>query len=249
MRRDSAFRKGVEPFLLDRTFADCLERIDSIKAGFADALLLGCPVEGWPAELRRRGLTVEVLDPGPCFAAAAGGRPFVEDAEPLPQGAYDLCLAIGTLDTVNNLPAALANIRRALRPDGLLIGAMSGGDTLPELRAAMAAADRVAGSAAPRVHPRIEASALAPLLAAAGFAHPVVDIDRVRVSYPSLTRLVADLRAMASTNLLRARSRRPLTRQALAAARRRFAAAASAGSTAEQFEILHFAAWASPARG
>jgi hypothetical protein len=88
---------------------------------------------------------------------------------------------------------------------------MSGADTLPELRSAMRAADQVTGEATAHVHPRIEAAALAPLLSAAGFAEPVVDIDRVRVAYASLNRLVADLRGMGTTNVLAARSRRPVT--------------------------------------
>jgi hypothetical protein len=81
-------------------------------------------------------------------------------------------------------------------------------------------------------------------LSAAGFAAPVVDVDRVEVGYRSLDRLVGDLRGMAATNLLSERSRRPLTRRALAAARESFAAGAENKRTAETFEILHFAAWA-----
>ena len=95
--------------------------------------------------------------------------------------AYDLVLAVGTLDTVNDLPLALRLIRYAMRSDGLFIAALSGGDTLPRLRAAMRAADAVSGLAAPHVHPRIEPSALAPLLGDAGFVDPVVDVDRVTV--------------------------------------------------------------------
>jgi hypothetical protein len=95
----------------------------------------------------------------------------------------------------------------------------------------------------PHVHPRIEASALAPLLAAAGFTSPVVDVDRAQVSYRSFGRLVADLRAMAATSILRARSRKPLSREALAAAAAAFSAAGDGERTTETFEILHFAAW------
>jgi hypothetical protein len=149
---------------------------------------------------------------------------------------------VGTLDTVNDLPLALRLIRHAMRADGLFIGAMSGGDTLPQLRAAMRAADAVAGAAAPHVHPRIEASALGPLLDAAGFANPVVDIDRVAVSYPSLERLIADLRGTGATNILHGRPRfigRAARAAAIAPSRRREMARA----LVETFEILHFAAW------
>jgi hypothetical protein len=129
-----------------------------------------------------------------------------------------------------------------MRKDGLFLGALSGGDTLPQLRAAMRAADAVSGLAAPHVHPRIEASALAPLLADAGFSHPVVDVDRVPVSYASLGRLVKDLRMMGATNILKARPAF-IGKDARAAAARAFEAAGEQGRTLEIFEIVHFAAW------
>jgi hypothetical protein len=189
---------------------------------------------------------VEVRDPGPMFAAAAGGATIVEDAWDAAADPFDLVLAIGTLDTVDNLPIALRLVRQAMRADSLFIGAMSGGETLPRLRSAMRTADAVAGSAAPHVHPRIEPSALAPLLSAAGLAMPVVDVERVAVAYRSFGRLVADLRAMAATNLLNERPG-PLTRRARDAAAEAFAEAGEEGRTTETFEILHFAAWAHPA--
>ena len=152
-------------------------------------------------------------------------------------------MAIGTLDTVNDLQQALRSIHRSLRPDGLLLGALSGGDTLPQLRRAMRAADQVSDGAAAHTHPRIEASALATLLGAAGFAMPVVDVDRAQVAYSSFNRLIADLRAMGATNILVARSRRPLSRAARTAAIESFAAVGDGHRTTEVFEILHFAAW------
>ncbi|HEX6073052.1 MAG TPA: SAM-dependent methyltransferase, partial [Sphingomicrobium sp.] len=165
-----------------------------------------------------------------------------------PDVAYDLVVAIGTLDTVNDLPLALRSIRLAMRPDSLFIGALSGGDTLPQLRQAMRAADQVTGGASPHVHPRIEASALAHLLSGAGFAMPVVDVDRVQVSYATLDRLVSDLRRMGATNVLAGRPRRPLSRDAREAALEAFARAGDGLRTTETYEILHFAAWAPAAK-
>jgi hypothetical protein len=124
----------------------------------------------------------------------------------------------------------------------MFIGAFSGGETLPQLRAAMRAADAASGGAAPHVHPRIEASALAPLLVQAGFVNPVVDVDRVNVSYRSLDRLVSDLRAMAATNVLTVRPRF-VSRTAREAATRNFSESGDGERTVETFEILHFAAW------
>jgi NADH dehydrogenase [ubiquinone] 1 alpha subcomplex assembly factor 5 len=152
-------------------------------------------------------------------------------------------LAVGTLDTVNELPAALQAIRGSMRANALLVGAMPGGETLPQLRSAMRAADSVTGEASAHVHPRIEASALAALLTATGFARPVIDVDRVEIAYRSFEQLVADLRAMAATNLLSERSRRPLNRAEAAAAAESFAAAGDGERTIETVEIVHFAAW------
>jgi hypothetical protein len=242
LRRDRAARIGPELFLLERAFDDCLERIRLMNLRFDRALLIGCPDARWRERLLATAGVVECRDPGPLFAAASEGARITEDAwEPAPQ-AYDLVLSVGSLDTVNDLPLAFRLIRYALRPDALFMGTLSGGDTLPMLRTAMRAADAVSGAASPRVHPRIEPSALSPLLGDAGFVREVVDVDRVQVSYRSLHRLVADLRAMAATNILSARGP-ALTRPQRDAAERAFAAAGEDGRTTETFELLHFAAF------
>ncbi|MEO7603149.1 MAG: methyltransferase domain-containing protein [Sphingomicrobium sp.] len=242
-RRDRAARVGPELFLLERAFADCLERLAIIGTPWKSAFLLGCPDPEWKNRLGTVAGAVAVADPGPAFARAADGATMIEDEWTPPDRQYDLILAMGTLDTVNDLPKALRALASGLQPGGLIIGALSGGDTLPLLRSAMAAADRIAGQAAPHVHPRVEASALAPLLQQAGLVRPVVDVDRVSVSYTSLRRLIADLRAMGATNLLDQRSRHYLGKAALAEAGADFASSASDGRSTETFEVLHFAAW------
>jgi SAM-dependent methyltransferase len=247
MRRDRAFRDGPELFLHERAFEDCLERVAIVQREFRSALLVGCPAPDWPQRLRELAPAVEIVEPGPLFAGEAGVDRAIEDEWPPRPGAFDLCVAVGTLDTVNELPRALQSIRASLQPDSLLIGAVAGGDGLPQLRRAMHAADQATGAASPHVHPRIEAAALAPLLGACGFIRPVVDVDRVQVSYKSLDALVRDLRGMAATNILQARSRVPLSRAARAAAASAFASAAEGERTVETFEILHFAAWTPPA--
>ena len=243
LRRDRAFRLGPELFLHERTFDDCLERIALQRRRFESVLLVGCPDPRWPDRLSKLAASVEVADPGRSFAGTAAGSVIIEDEWTPEEQQFDLCVAIGTLDTVNDLPRALQAMRMALRPNSLLIGAMAGGDTLPRLRLAMHAADQVMGASSPHAHPRIEAAAVAPLLTASGFTMPVVDVDRVQVSYPSFDRLVGDLRAMGVTNVLHARSRRPVSRAARAAAAAAFDSAGKEGRTEETFEILHFAAW------
>jgi len=243
MRRDRAARTGPELFLYERAFADCLERIELMQRRFARSLLIGCPDPGWPERLRSVCEDVDVRDPGELFAQSARGSTLVEDAWLPPEQVYDLVLAVGTLDTVNDLPLALRLLGHALQPGGLLIGAMPGGETLPRLREAMRAADLADGGAAPHVHPRIEPAALAPLLTDAGYANPVVDIDRVRLSYAALDMLVRDLRAMGLTNVLNARPRF-IGKTGYTAAIESFSRGGSDGRITETAEILHFAAWA-----
>ena len=242
-RRDRAARTGPELFLLERAFADCLERIEIMDRPWEKALLLGCPDPGWKGRLERLAREVAVADPGPAFAEAAGGTLVFEESWNVPEPCFDLVLAIGTLDTVDDLPGVLRALAQAVRPGGLLIGAMSGGETLPLLRSSMAAADRATGLAAAHIHPRVEASALAPLLDQAGLSRPVVDVDRVAVSYTSFQALVQDLRAMAATNVLVQRPRHYLRKSGLAFAADEFASHGRDGRSTETFELLHFAAW------
>lgn len=242
LRRDRAFRSGPVLFVYERAFDDIAERLAEVSRSFGSALLIGTPDPSWPQQLQRFAKRVEAVDPGRSFALAASGRHAAESSLEYPPDSFDLCVAAGTLDTAGDLPGILRRIGSWLRPDSLLLGAIPGGDTLPQLRAAMRAADMAAGAASPHVHPRVEASALGHLLGGAGFVMPVVDVDRVRVGYPSLPRLVSDLRGMGVTNVLRARSR-PLSSTAFAAAEAHFQAAGNDGRTVETFELLHFAAW------
>ena len=228
--------------MLERAFADCFERIELSGRHFVRALLIGCPDPLWSSRINPLARAVDRYDPGELFARRSDGAILIEDAWLPPEQAFDLVISIGTLDTVNDLPLALRLIRHAMAGDGLFIGAFSGGDTLPQLRNAMREADRISQAAVPHVHPRIEAAAVAPLLEQAGFVRPVVDLDRVPVSYRSLDRLVGDLRGMAATNLLVARPRF-LSRAARAAAAQAFRNAGDGERTLETFEIIHFAAW------
>lgn len=206
-----------------------MERLALVQRDFARALLIGCVDASWRERLLASARSVDVIEPDALMRI-----------EP---GSYDLVVSVGALDTVNDLPQTLLAIRFALEEDSLVVGAFSGGDTLPALRAAMRAADESTGIATPHVHPRIEPSALAQLLADAGFAMPVVDVDRVAVSYRSFPDLVRDLRAMGATNILTARARKPLPRSAMEAASKQFASQAEGGRVTERFELLHFAAW------
>jgi NADH dehydrogenase [ubiquinone] 1 alpha subcomplex assembly factor 5 len=230
---------GTELLLYGRAFDDCLDRLADIRTTFTDVLLVGCPDPGWPARLAPRRVTV--IDPGPLMAKLAGGLCADPESLPFDGGAFDLVLCLGVLDTANNLPLAAAALHLVLKPGGLLLGAIAGGQSLPRLRGAMLAADAITGRASPHLHPRIEGPSLAQLLTAAGFAMPVIDIDRVELDYGSLDGLVHDLRAMGATNVLHSRSRRPLSRAAREAARSAFLEGKA--RAIEEVEILHFAGW------
>lgn len=243
-RRDRAFRRGGDAFLLQRAFADCIERLSGIRRRFRSTLLLGCPDPRWREVLESMGHEVTVIEPGPRFAAAAKGICAIEDQIELGVGQYDLCISVGLVDTINDLPRCLGRLRMALGDAALLMAAFAGNDSLPALREAMRAFDSASGVAAsPHVHPRIAAAAVAPLFQAAGFVMPVIDIDRVELRYRDLAGLIDDLRDMAATNLLSDRSRRPGGRAALKAAERKFADRRIDGKTSEIVEIIHATAW------
>jgi NADH dehydrogenase [ubiquinone] 1 alpha subcomplex assembly factor 5 len=248
LRRDRAAALGGAADYLHRRAADeLLARLDLVSRDFRHTLDLGCGGGYLSERLRERGLDVVAADAGAAFARACRGIQCDEDRLPFAAARFDLILSVGTLDTVNDLPGALIQIRRALRPDGLFLAAFAGAGSLPGLRHALRAAEAAEGrAAAPRLHPQIDVRAAGDLLVRAGFALPVADFERVTVRFPSFSALVADLRAMAATNVLVERASAPFTRIGLAAATADFAAAAADadGKTAEIVEILYLSGWA-----
>lgn len=200
---------------------------------FDRVLDLGGPVAIWP-ETTRLALT-----PGRDVAIVAD-----EDRLPLAPASFDLVVSAGSLATVNDLPGALAQIRRALAPGGLFVAGFAGGMTLADMRADLIAAEAAAtGGAAARTHPMVDAQAAAGLLQRAGFDRPVVDLDRLTVRYGSLFALFDDLAAMGARSVLA--ERRPLRRAVLADAAARFAARAGPdGKTAVMVDIVYMSGWA-----
>ena len=229
LRRERATRLGGDRFLHARAFEDCLDRLIDISNDFKATLVIGDAGEMSAAALTR--------------ALPNSNMTFADDADlmQVEPGSFDLCIAIGLLESNNDLTTTAFALRHSLSPGGLLLGAVVGGNSLPRLRTAMIAADRSSGTVSPRVHPSIDGPSLAALLGSVGLVQSVVDVERVDVRYPDLDRLIADLRAMGCTNILAARSRRPLMRQQLDIARAIFLTGGDSGI--ERFEILHFAAW------
>jgi SAM-dependent methyltransferase len=219
-RRLRAASLGPATFLLDRVADEIADRLATVKRRFDLALDLGTPGEAVRTELARVG-SVGTIVAGAPFPEAGGIRaaPFVaadEEALPFGDATLDLVVSALALQFVNDLPGTLVQIRRALKPDGLFLAALLGGETLTELRESFAAAEsETTGGVSPRVAPFADLRDLGALLQRAGFALPVTDTDRLIVRYDSAFALMHDLRRMGATNVLIDRRRRPLRRTTL----------------------------------
>ena len=170
-----------------------------------------------------------------------------EEALPFAPESFDLVVSALSLHAVNDLPGALAQIRNVLKPDGLFLAALFGGDTLRELRTAFAMGEsEVLGGISPRVAPMADVRDLGGLLQRAGFALPVADSEKTIVRYGAFTTLVDDLRALGETNALAERSKNILRRDVLAAMLRAYAAhsADEDGRLLATFEVIYLTAWA-----
>lgn len=220
---------------------ELLSRLGAVRKQVSNALLIGGDAEAIAPEMATRGIVLMVADPGFGAARLAGGVQCDEDRMPFADASFDLVMAIGTLDTVNDLPGALTLIRRILRPDGVFLGAMVGAGSLPALRRALAVNPGIA-----RIHPQIDVRGAGDLLGRAGFVLPVADTEIVNVRYGGIGRLSADLRANGLSNVLA--GRRPLSGTEFSAAKDVFEGAATDGKTMEQIALIFLTGWA-PSRG
>jgi SAM-dependent methyltransferase len=203
MRQSRALRFGPETFLLDRVVEDMEERLHAVLRDFADAADIWTPgtVLRKPSRDRFKSVKQISLDDSG------------QETLPFQQESLDLVVSGLAFQFVNDLPGVLAQIRRALKPDGLLLAAMIGGDTLTELRQSFAAAEaECEGGVSPRVAPFADLRDVGSLLQRAGFALPVTDVDRIVVRYDSAFALMQDLRHMGATNVLVERRRTPTRR-------------------------------------
>jgi SAM-dependent methyltransferase len=245
-RRLRTLKQGVADFLLRRTADDLAERLKAVKRHFALAAEIGSPSPLVGERLTAAGQVGCLIRLDHLSAACPD---IVGDEELLPFRAESLDLAVSALafQFVGDLPGTFAQIRRALKPDGLFLAAFFGGETLTELRASFAAAEaELSGGASPRVAPFAELRAVGGLLQRAGFALPVTDQDRVVVRYPNPVALMHDLRAMGASNALVERSRIPLRRSVLIRVaevyRERFGDAD--GRIRATFDIISVSGWA-----
>ena len=244
--RRRAAALGAVTFLLDRVAEDFAERLATVLRRFDRALDLGTPTDALRRVLAASGKvgTVIAADPlgGDGITAAAD-----EEALPFGDGSLDLVVSALALQFVNDLPGTLIQIRRALKPDGLFLAALIGGDTLTELRQAFAAAEvEIENGVSPHVAPFADLREMGTLLQRAGFALPVTDVDRLMVRYASPFDLMHDLRRMGATNPLIERRRRPLKRATLMRMVEIYAERFSDadGRIRATFEIVWLSGWA-----
>jgi SAM-dependent methyltransferase len=246
-RRRRAAALGPVTFLVDRVAPELSDRLSAVLRRFELAVDLGTPTDAVRRALRPCGSVATIVAAGRC--PGEPGLAVVADEEMLPfrDASLDLVVSALALQFVNDLPGTLIQIRRALKPDGLFLAALLGGETLSELRRAFAEAEvEIEGGISPRVAPFADIRDLGGLLQRAGFALPVTDVDRLTVRYDTVFALMDELRRMGATNALLERRRTPLRRATLMRMARiyqeRFAD--PDGRLRATFEIVWLSGWA-----
>jgi SAM-dependent methyltransferase len=205
-RQRRALRDGPATFLLDRVSEDMADRLRAVTRDFADAADIWTPGDGLRELARDRFKSFGHVD--------LPDSP--QEILPFAPESLDLAVSALAFQFVNDLPGVLSQIRRALRPDGLLLAAMIGGDTLTELRQSFAAAEaECEAGLSPRIAPFADLRDIGSLLQRAGFALPVIDVDSLVVRYDNAFALMQDLRRMGATNILLERRKAPSRRTTL----------------------------------
>jgi SAM-dependent methyltransferase len=228
--RTRAARLAGDRFLYRAAAEGIADRLQAVTRKFERGLWIGDAVPAEIAAFAPNWICTD-FDAGEILTAA---------------GPFDLAISLFSLQWINDLPGALVQIRRLLNPDGLFLGALLGGATLSELRAAFAQAEiATRGGVSPRVSPFADVRDLGGLLQRGGFALPVADVERLTVRYRDFSGLARDLRAHGFTNLLNERSKRPLRRDTLAALLDAYASHhAEDGKLRAQFDTLYLTGWA-----
>jgi NADH dehydrogenase [ubiquinone] 1 alpha subcomplex assembly factor 5 len=251
-RDRAAARFATHDFLFVEIAERLADRLDDVVRDFPTALDLGCHTGLIGRVLRdRKGIeTLVECDLSPAMVSAAGGCLRVagdDELLPFADSSFDLAISNLSLHWVNDLPGALLQLRRALKPDGLFIGAMLGGETLFELRRCLMEAElNLTGGVSARISPFAEVRDAGGLLQRAGFSLPVVDCDTLTVTYENAFKLMNDLRGMGETNAGLNRRKGPTPRSLLIDAARRYAELYSEpdGRVTATFQVLYLAGWA-----
>ena len=236
VRQARARKQGEVTFLFDRVAEDMGDRLAAVMRDFTDVADIWSPGDVLRSPLADRLKSIARIAPD------SGS-----EVLPLQPASLDLAVSALAFQFVNDLPGVLAQIRRALRPDGLLLAAMLGGDTLTELRQSFAAAEaECEGGVSPRVAPSADLRDIGHLLQRAGLALPVTDVDRVVVRYDNAFALMHDLRRMGATNILVERRRKPTRRATMLRMAKIYSErfADPDGRIRATFDIVWLSAWA-----
>ena len=249
--RDRAARGGCVDFLHAEVADRLIDRLDNIARQFRVVLDLGAHSGAMSRALRRRPAVDQLVaaDPSLAFLAGLDDMRVATDPDLIPfrDGSFDLAVSALALHWAGDMPGALVQLRRALKPGGLLLAAMFGGSILVELRTVLLEAELIEeDGGSPRVSPAADLADVAGLLLCTGFAMPVADAEKITVTYPDALALMHDLRAMGETNALAARRRSPLRRATLARAALLYAErfGRADGRIPATFEILFLTGWA-----
>ncbi len=249
-RNRAAASAAAHDFLLARVAEDFAGRIAIVNRTFASGINLDSHHGLLSRSLRPLPNVGELIDAdhSTSMLACCDGPTLIADAEALdlPASSFDLLVSGLSLHLVNDLPGALIQIRRALKPDGLFLAALLGGDTLRELREAwFLAEEELTGGVSPRVAPFADIRAMGGLLQRAGFALPVADADTVTVTYQTPYHLMRELKAMGASNMLAGRRRVPVTAKLLTRAADIYSERSSLpdGRVKATFEIITLTAW------
>lgn len=228
------------------------DRLDDIKREFPSTLLMSARCDDAITDkIVESGKITSVLsmDLSSKMVSAFSGKAFVADEELLPikENSLDAAVSILNLHTINDLPGALIQINRALKPDGVFIGSMFGGETLFELREALNHAEmKLKGGMSPRVAPFADMQQMASLMQRGGYALPVVDSEIIKISYNSMFDLMKDIRFMAEANSISARAKTLTSRSIMMEAAQYYDEnfAEGNGKVYASFEVIFLIGWA-----
>lgn len=250
-RRRRAMARAVPgaDFLVTRVAEELGERLAGVERRFHDAVTVFCVTPAAREAVLASGRVEKVqrIEADEAFLAGAPGIVAEPETLPLEPASIDLAVSLLALQEANDIPGMLAQMRRALKPDGLFMGAMAGAGTLSELRESLLAAEtELCGGASPRVIPFTDVRDAGALLQRAGFALPVADVDMVTVRYDTMFDLMSDLQAMGATSALVDRPRQPATRRLFQRAAEIYAERFSDpdGRVRATFSIVWLAGWA-----
>ncbi|MEH6756034.1 MAG: methyltransferase domain-containing protein [Parasphingorhabdus sp.] len=241
--RDRAYHRSQGTDFIGQIMAEeILDRLSLVKRDFKKCLLIGQAGHFLRSVLNDLGIDTVAADASFKVAASLNGVQCDEDRLPFADHSFDLIINLDTLDSVNDLPGALALARRILKPDGLLLASFIGAESLTTLKSILmqAEGDRVSA----HIHPQIDIRTAGDLMSRVGFALPVIDSDCLRLRYTSLAKLVSDIRDIGGGNMLKDQIK-PLSRDVYQQTKLSFHNKADDdGRTTEQIELIYLCGWA-----